>query len=148
MKSTMASQKVLITIDNSTFSADVAKYGVTLALKLNAKVAILFVADIEKANMNYETGIVSQDKINSLKNEGNAAIDQIIHEFPHVTIKRFITEGIPSKEILHISKIWGANLIVMGTHGKTGLKRMLMGSTAENTLRLSNIPILIIPHKI
>jgi nucleotide-binding universal stress UspA family protein len=121
---------------------------VDLASKLNANIAIVFVADLEKANMNYETGRISQKRINNLKKEGNAILDQITLEYPDITFERFISEGIPSKEILNTADIWQSDLIVMGTHGKTGLKRLLIGSTAENILRSSNIPILIVPCKL
>jgi nucleotide-binding universal stress UspA family protein len=143
----MAYQKVLITVDSSMNSSKVAEYGVKLASELGADIAVVFVADIEKANMNYETGRISQSRINNLKKEGNAIIDRVALEYPNINFERFISEGIPSKEILNISDIWQADLIVMGTHGKTGLTRLLMGSTAENTLRSSSTPILIVPCK-
>lgn len=143
----MVYQKVLISVDNSEISSKVAEYGLKLASQLGANIAIVFVADIEKANIDYETGRVPQHQIVKLEKEANAAIDRIIQEFPNVTFERYIPAGIPSKEILNIANNWKADLIVMGTHGKTGLKRLLMGSTAENTLRSSNIPILIVPCK-
>ena len=141
----MVYKKVLISVDNSEISSKVAKYGLKLASQLGAEIAIVLVADIEKANIDYETGRVHQHQINKLKQEATTTIDRIIQQFPDITFESYIPEGIPSKEIANTANNWKADIIVMGTHGKTGLKRLLIGSTTENTLRSSNIPILIVP---
>ena len=144
----MSNQKVLISIDNSKISSKVADQGVNLSTRLDADIGIVFVIDTAKINKDPESVSPPKDQINKLKKEANTTIDQIIKNFPDCTFERFIPEGKPSEEIVNIANNWEADFIVMGTQGKTGLKRLLMGSTAENTLRLSNIPILIVPSKI
>jgi nucleotide-binding universal stress UspA family protein len=52
-----------------------------------------------------------------------------------VPIDRYLTEGEPAEEILRMAKDRGADLIVVGTHGRTGLGRLLMGSVAEKVMR-------------
>ena len=143
----MSYQKVLISVENSEFSMKVAEHGVNLSSQLGADIAVVFVVDTAKVNVDSESGKIPQDQINKLKKEADERIDRIIQAFPDFTFERFIPEGKPSKEIVNIANTWNADLIVMGTQGKSGLKRLLMGSTAENTLRLSNVPILIVPSK-
>ena len=144
----MPYQKVLISIDNSEASSKVAEHGVKLSTQLGAHIAIVLAIDTAKVNKDSESGSLPQDQINKLKKEAKIKVDQIIQQFPECTFEIFTPEGKPSKEIINIATNWEADLIVMGTQGKTGLKRLLMGSTAENTLRLSNKPILIVPSKI
>ena len=55
-----------------------------------------------------------------------------------------VEAGEPSDTILNLAKDWGADLIVMGTHGRTGLSRLLIGSVAEAVLRRSTCPVLTI----
>ena len=54
--------------------------------------------------------------------------------------------GDPATVILHVAKEIGADVIVMGTHGRTGLGRLLMGSVAEQVVRRSECPVLTISH--
>jgi nucleotide-binding universal stress UspA family protein len=63
-------------------------------------------------------------------------------ELPGVRINRRLVEGDPVTEILNTARDQHADLIVMGTHGRRGLKRMLMGSVAELVVRRSTCPVL------
>ncbi len=141
----MQYKKVLICIDNSELTVKVAEQGLRLSLQIGANVAIVFVVDTTKVNMDYETGNFPEHQIVKLKKEASATLDRITKKFPAILFDKYMPEGKPSEEIVKIANRWEANLIVMGTHGKTGLKRLLLGSTAEHTLRSSNIPILMIP---
>ena len=57
-------------------------------------------------------------------------------------------EGIPHKMILKVATEWEADLIVLGTHGRTGLSHLFMGSVAENVIRHSTKPLFIVPTKL
>jgi len=65
-------------------------------------------------------------------------------EVPDVRIRveRRLKEGDPVAEILGVAQETGADLIVMGTHGRTGLGRLLMGSVAEEVVRQAACPVL------
>lgn len=56
--------------------------------------------------------------------------------------ERRLAEGDPAVEILRLAKECNADLIVLGTHGRTGLRRLLMGSVAEQIVRWSDCPVL------
>jgi universal stress protein A len=53
-----------------------------------------------------------------------------------------IVDGFPGEEIVRIAKEIGADMIVLGTHGRTGLNRLLTGSVAEEVMRRSPCPVL------
>ena len=124
-----------------------ADHGVNLAMQLGAVCGVVFVIDTSKVNKDTESGGLPQDQIAMLKIDAGGTIDRIAKKFPDCKLERFIPEGKPSQGIVDIANDWHADLIVMGTQGKTGLKRLLMGSTAENIIRLSSIPILVVPSK-
>lgn len=143
----MPYQKVLVAVDDSEASMKAAEHGVHLSLQLGAKLAVVFVIDTTKVNADTESGALVQDQVAMLKIEAGGTLDRIAKKFPESVFERFIPEGKPSQGIVDIAKDWEADLIVMGTRGKTGLKRLLLGSTAENIIRLSNMPILVVPTK-
>jgi len=59
----------------------------------------------------------------------------------------FIRFGKPSEEILRFADENNVDLIVMGTHGRTGLAHLLAGSVAERVVRSSKLPVLTVPHR-
>jgi nucleotide-binding universal stress UspA family protein len=61
---------------------------------------------------------------------------------PGVEVEYRVAEGGPAAEIIRLARGLGANLIVMGTHGRTGLGRLLMGSVAEDVLRRAPCPVM------
>ena len=69
-------------------------------------------------------------------------LDQVGAAAPGVRIERRLFEGRPATEILSLARAMPCDLIVMGTHGRTGLGRLLMGSVAEEIVRKAPCPVL------
>jgi len=67
---------------------------------------------------------------------------QRIEAPPGIELVHRLEEGVPAEEIVTVAGIVAADLIVMGTHGRRGLKRLLMGSVAEQVLRQAACPVL------
>ena len=65
-----------------------------------------------------------------------------------VTIQTAIAEGDPVATILERATAWRADLIVMGTHGRTGFERLLLGSITEKVLRKAPCPVLTVPNRV
>ena len=143
----MPYQKVLIAVDGSEHSISAAEHGVNLSSQLGASIAVVFVIDTSKVNNEGKSGRLPQVQIAKLKAEADKIIDGIAKQINAKKFERFLPEGKASKGIVSIASDWGADLIIMGTRGKTGIKRLILGSTAENTIRLSNTPVLIVPSK-
>jgi nucleotide-binding universal stress UspA family protein len=66
---------------------------------------------------------------------GNDTTEMVVEQAPNVAV-----------EILAQTQAWHANLLVMGSHGHSGIARLVMGSVAEKVLRLAGVPVLIVPH--
>jgi nucleotide-binding universal stress UspA family protein len=61
-------------------------------------------------------------------------------------IEYLLADGIPAEEIVKVASDRGCDLIVMGTHGRTGVGRLLLGSVAEEVMRKAPCPVLTLKH--
>ncbi len=140
-------KKILIAVDSSAYSLAAAKKGLGLANQLNAKSALLFVIDKARTIHSADTGIFPDEAVVVLKKEAEQTLDQLASMYDGKDVVRFMPEGIPKEDIIRTAENWNADLIVMGTHGRSGLLHFLMGSVAEHVLRHSKIPVMIVPAK-
>ena len=148
-KSYMKFNKILIAVDSSAFSLKAAECGLTLAHTLNVEVAIVYVIDRNKESVLTEVGPSREQSEIALLKEAQDTIEQMIKMYNGIRdVNRFILEGFPKDEILNTANEWGADLIVMGTHGRSGLSHLFNGSIAEDVIKHANIPIMIVPHDV
>ena len=84
-----------------------------------------------------------------LRKEGEKAVYEVKKrgETAGVEVREVLQEGHPSSEIINFAENNTADLIVMGTLGKTGLDRFLMGSIAEKVVRGSKVPVMVVRGK-
>lgn len=143
----MAYSKILIAVDSSEYSMKAAKKGFELAHQVNAKVALLYVVDSSKALGNIDAGISAEQSLLVLKKEAEQTLDELAVMYDGDTVMKFMPEGQPTKDILKTATVWEADLIIMGTHGRTGLLHLLVGSVAEHVIRHSKIPVMVVPSK-
>ena len=140
----MAYKKILIAVDSSEYSMKAAKKGLELAHQLEAKAALIFVIDRSKAIGNIDAGIIQEQALIILKKEAEQALDELSEMYNGNELMRFMPEGNPEEDIIKTAENWNADLLVMGTHGRTGLKRLFMGSVAERVIRHSVIPVMVV----
>ena len=143
----MSYSKILIAVDSSEFSMQAAKKGLELAHQTKAEVALIYVVDTSKAIGNIDAGILPEQAMVILKKEVEQTLDELSEMYNGNSILKFMPEGHPTKDILKTAEIWGADLIVIGTHGRTGLMHLLVGSVAENVVRHSKVPVMVVPSK-
>ena len=143
----MSFKKVLIAVDSSEYSLNAAKKGIELAHELQAKVALLFVVDRSKAPGNIDAGIFPEEALIILKKEAEQTLEQLSSMFNYKDMIKFMPEGLPAEDIIKTAETWGADLIVMGTHGRTGLVHILLGSISEHVVRHSKIPVMVVSLK-
>ncbi len=139
-------KKILIAIDNGPLAERIASHGLKLCRQMNAEAAFLSVVD---TGFIMTTGAVSPKEIADITKDEFIKIHQeLINKFAEdKPIVSFIEEGKPSEVILEAADNWHADLIVLGTHGRTGLSHLLMGSVAEKVIRHSSKQVLVIPTK-
>jgi len=88
----------------------------------------------------YGEGFVPPDP-QSIKEDLRAQLEALPAEDSGIRVERRLEEGSPAPEILCVAQEANADLIVMGTHGRTGLSRLLMGSVAERVVRRALCPV-------
>lgn len=141
----MSYKKILIAVDSSEYSLLAAKKGMELAIQLNAEVALVYVVDLDKSLGNVEAGIFPEEAKLIIKKEVEETLDSLAKLNSDIIIYKFMPQGDPKKEVVNTAQAWGADLIVVGTHGRTGLLHLLMGSVAESIIHQSKIPVLVVP---
>lgn len=145
-------EKILIATDGSKHSLAAAKLGIELAKLSNARVTSVHVIDIGKMIVPVdETEIaVEVELINAIKNrlyeDGRLALQQVedLAKDAGVTIEKKVIEGYPADAILKLAEEDSMDIVVIGSIGKTGLEKFLMGSVAEKVAHNSKVPVLIV----
>ena len=143
----MPFNKILIAVDSSPHAMHAAKRGFALAHQLKATIALLFVVDRNKEVVNTDQGITPEQSETVLLKQAEETIEQLIKMYGGAEeVLRFTPEGCPRKEIINMAKEWEADLIVMGTHGRTGLVNLMMGSVAEYVIKHATVPVMVVPN--
>jgi nucleotide-binding universal stress UspA family protein len=143
----MTYKKILIAVDSSEYAMAAAKRGFDLSHQLGSQTALLFVVDTSKALGNVDAGILPQQALIVLIKEAEETLDQLAAMYNGKDLVKFMPEGHPREDILQTAETWEADLIVVGTHGRTGLMHLLLGSTAEYLVRHSKLPVMVVPAK-
>lgn len=140
-------KKILIPTDGSETANRAVEHGVELAAAVDAEVYGVYIIDIS-AFAGIPTEVVWEKMKSLLQDESEKALQRIKDkaEEKGLKSKEIVKEGVPAEEIIGVAKEEGVDLIVMGTSGRTGLDKFLLGSVAEKVLRTSPCPVLII-HK-
>jgi nucleotide-binding universal stress UspA family protein len=138
-------RNIVIATDGSENSQRAISYGIEIAKLSGATVHALYVLDISSfSSIPMDAGWEAMYEI--LKTEGGKAVSEVKErgEASAVEVREVILEGHPSSKIIEFAENNNADLIVMGTLGKTGLDRFLMGSVAEKVVRGSKVPVLVV----
>jgi nucleotide-binding universal stress UspA family protein len=125
--------------DFSSASAQAFAVAAALARDHGARLVVLHVA--EEPALIDGTGLVPFDPA-MYRSELWDKLEQLVGRAYGVEVETRLTEGNPVKAVLHVAAEVQADLIVMGTHGWTGLRRLLMGSVAEEVVRQAPCPVL------
>ncbi len=137
-------KKILLPTDGSKGVEKAINCATTLALEFNAKIFVLFAVEAPTLVFEY-TNFTQEKVVDSMKQEGQQVIEKTI-ELVRASgvndIDSAIREGHPGKVILDYAHEQKIDLIVMGTHGRRGIDRILLGSVTEEVIRLSSVPVL------
>ena len=141
----MSSTKVILVPTDFGDSAELAlDHAIEIARVMKARIVLLYSCPTLYLS-SFDGAIVpNADVVESMRDAGRRGLAQSIGRHLHtdVEIRPLSTLGDPRTCILEVAKETGADLIVMGTHGRRGLSRLLLGSTAEAIVRTSPIPVL------
>lgn len=135
--------KILLPTDGSAGMDDVINHAVSLAEQHDATLHALYV--VNTASLSDLPIDSSWEGINqALKREGEHAMEQIETVANDIELKTSMVDGSPAKEIVNYATEESVDVIVMGTSGRSGVDRLLLGSVAERVVRSSPVPVLTI----
>ena len=141
----MPFRKVLIAVDSDSVAAHAAETGLELAKALGAQIALINVVDRTLAD-----AAAPEMPRGDLLAEAREHTAQVMAQWsPRLAppAQTFTPEGHPAHEIVEAAKAWSADLVVVGSHGRGGLGRVLLGSVADAVMRHALCPVLVVRAK-
>ena len=136
-------KNILCPVDHSDCSKEALKYAVSFAIKDNSKLYLLHVIDIRTfdESINAMTPQIPDDKtLAQLKTKLLDCIPEEIRD--DMDVEALVVQGIPFVEIISTAKKNDVDMIVLGSHGRTGITHMMMGSVSEKVVRKAPCPVL------
>jgi nucleotide-binding universal stress UspA family protein len=140
-------QRILVAVDGSSTSLAGLAQGIRLAQATGGRLLLVYVFNVligAEYGMHVDANAVAEAlRANAVQVLDHAAA---VAAKANVSFERQMIEssGRPADEIVRAAHAWSADLIVIGTHGRRGLKRLALGSDAELVLRLSPVPVLMV----
>ncbi len=142
--------KVLIAVDISESTAELIQKGIDFASKMNASIVIASIIPIYVDYLQSQMALVPTqwDEIyTAQKDYALKELQKIKADYNYLDITLYVEVGNAKYDIIDKAEKEEATYIVVGTHGRTGLSHMVIGSTAEYIVRHSFIPVLVVPIK-
>lgn len=141
-------QRILVPIDGSTTAARGLAEALQLAKEQHARLRIIHVVN-ELMMTSYEGTIYAGELLEALRESGRTILHKAEEQVKAagVTVETDLLEahgGHAGDLIVKDAEQWRADIIVLGTHGRRGLGRLVMGSDAEQVLRQANVPVLLV----
>lgn len=140
--SIFALRKILVPVDFSECSGKALQYAIPLAKQFGAELTLVHVQhypyEVVEAAMFHEAALRAE------QNELDSLLQKLGKIVPSRSVFRM---GKAADEIVEVARETGADLIVLSTHGRSGLAHVLLGSTAERVVRYAPCPVLIVREK-
>ncbi|MEC9491378.1 universal stress protein [Flexistipes sp.] len=144
-------KKILFPTDFSSTSECAMKYALEFAKRFDAELEILHVLfDESQVVAFYLPQVTFQNLDKELEEAARKQFDEFINKFPELSETKHTTKilkGTPFLEIINEARDTDADVIIIGTHGRTGLEHVLFGSTAEKVVRKAPCPVFTVRHK-
>lgn len=134
-------KKILLATDGSRYSKAASERAIDFAFQYGGQIVVVSAVDVP-AELYGE----APDAVEGLIKKAKGYVDDVKRqaEASGIKIEAFVREGEAYKAIIDLAKEQNANIIVMGSHGRTGLKRLLMGSVTEKVIGYSSCPVLVV----
>jgi nucleotide-binding universal stress UspA family protein len=138
-------QRILLPIDDSPGTEAAIEYAVVLAQALQASITLAHVDELPKAIVSIVPGASPEEDLAAERRDSRHRLDEIVADlaakgFTQVSTLA-LTGASVSRTLVDIARSGSFDLIVMGTHARTGVSRLLQGSVAEEVLRHASCPV-------
>ncbi len=139
-------EKILCTVDFSDFSPQVANYANSLAKAFQGQIHVLYIVPSMSQYVGLQVAPSSIDGfVGEIIQGAENTMSQFIQDnFSEVPVQGKVLTGYAAEEIISYAREFDRDVIVMGTHGRKGIDRILFGSVAERVVKSSSVPVLTI----
>lgn len=142
-------QNILVPVDDSPISYAAVEHALSLAKQYGSKVTLLSVVSIDPfVGVDfYKVAPAVTDYFMQAEAHAKTRLEDIQQSFVRddIDIQAKIFHGSPAAEgILSVASEINADLIIMGSHGRTGVKRLVLGSVAQHVLAEAHVPVLVV----
>lgn len=140
--------RVLVCVDLSEVTDAVVEQGALIAGALGAEVRLLHVGAPDPDFVGYRAGPDSvRDEVARTLREEHRALDRLVARFQaaKVVAKHLMVQGATVSTILEQAESFGADLLVLGSHGHGALFTLVAGSVTQGVLRAATVPVLVVP---
>ncbi|HEX5491794.1 MAG TPA: universal stress protein [Candidatus Udaeobacter sp.] len=142
-------KRIVVPVDFSEFSERALKYAVQMAKEFKAELLLVHV--VEAFPIDYMLGIKSAEQANQWQvQQSEKRLREVCGKLTSedsVAVSSSVKFGKPFQEIVHFASEHQIDLIIIATHGYTGLKHIQLGSTAEMVVRHATCPVLVLPNR-
>ena len=136
-------KKVLVPIDFSDYSKSALKYAVNFSKLFNAEIILIYVVEPVIYPPDFSMGQIAMPSLNTEWDErAKDELDKLANSEISTSVKTILKTGKPFVEIIETAKEENIDLIIIATHGHTGVEHILFGSTAEKVARKAPCPVL------
>jgi len=145
---------ILVAIDSSTTAQKALDEAIRMAVALRAGLCIAHAIDVSallQHGMGIGTSYIDTEKVKGeIRDVGNRLLDQAVAKAAAggCQAERMLIESNKDRRVAEMiadgARDWGADLVVIGTHGRRGFERMLVGSVAENLVRIAATSLLLV----
>lgn len=131
---------ILLPVDESDETAPIVEHAAAIARWSDATIEVLHVADSARDSVT----LVEADVVDALARRGEELVDGVSASLAELGVesRTDVVQGDPASTIVDYAETYDHDLIVLPTHGRTGLSRYLLGSVTEKIVRLSAVPVL------
>lgn len=137
----MNAKKIVVPVDFSTGQAEALQLATSLARETGAK---LFIVHVEEPTLAYAVGGAYYGTADPQHEDLVKMLHEVVPPSSEVAYEHQSLSGEPADQIVSFAEEIDADFIVMGTHGRTGVTRVLMGSVAEWVVRNAKCPVITI----
>lgn len=144
---TPSPKRIVLATDFSPYAEAALRWADAVSQAFKAELIIVHALDLTLgglAGLSPEVAAfpVADQLVDRLRTEAKTEMGRLAGRFPHA--RTIIREGPPRPTLLEVASDVNADLIIIGTHGRSGLAHMLIGSVAEHLVRHGRIPVLIV----
>ena len=142
----MIVQHVLVPIDFSATADQALAYAIALAQQLQARLTLLHVLDLTPVTMEDMAAGMTATLLDDLETDAQHLLQASRERVQRAGLQAesLLVQGTPTQTIVDTAGEQGVDLIIMGTHGRTGLAHVFLGSVAEHVVRQGPCPVLVV----